>query len=119
VPEAGKNRREEIKMAEQHSKRVHPESVVLDIGRDVGALIIYTEPELHGEEIEIGPRGSGRKPIHVEVLERRINDQPVFAAVFFGLRAGDYDIWEGAAMPRACVIIVGGEVATLDWRRSP
>jgi hypothetical protein len=114
-----KNECEEIKMAEHHSNRVHPESVVLDIGRDVGALIIYTDPELHGEEIEIGPRGSGRKRVHVEVLERRINDRPVFAAVFFGLRAGNYDICEGAATPSACVTIVGGEVATLDWRRSP
>lgn len=106
-------------MTERHSARVHPESVVLDIGRDVGALIVYTEPGLAGEEIEISPRESVQDRSHVEVLERRINDQPVFAAVFFGLRAGRYDLWNGAATPSASVTIIGGEVATLDWRQSP
>ena len=35
-------------MAEQKNDRVHPESVVLDIGQDIGALIIYTEAVLRG-----------------------------------------------------------------------
>ena len=48
--------------------------------------------------------------------ERRINGRPVFAAVFPGLRAGDYDIWENAPNPSGTVTIVGGEVATVDWR---
>ncbi len=52
----------------------------------------------------------------VEVLERRINGRPVFAAVFPGLRAGDYDIWENAPNPSGTVTIVRGEVATVDWR---
>ena len=103
-------------MAERHDDRVHTESVVLDIGRDVGALIIYTKAELRGREIEVSPQGSGAKRVHVEVLERRINGQPVFAAVFPGLRAGDYDIWENAPTPSGTVTIVGGEVAAVDWR---
>jgi hypothetical protein len=101
-------------MAEQHIDRVHSETVVLDIGQDIGALVIYTDAELRGREIEVSPRGRDANRVHVEVLERRINDRPVFAAVFPGLRAGDYDIWE-AANPN-CVTIVGGEVATVDWR---
>jgi hypothetical protein len=102
-------------MAEQHSDRVHPESVVLDIGQDIGALIIYTGPELHGREIEVSPCGSMTR-VHVEVLERRINGRAVFAAVFPRLRAGDYDIWENRANPSGAVTIVGGEVVTIDWR---
>jgi hypothetical protein len=102
-------------MAEAHSDRVHPETVVLDIGQDVGALIIYTNAELHGREIEVSPRGSLTR-VHVEVLERRINGQPVFAAVFPGLRAGDYDIWECFPTPGGTVTIAGGRVATVDWR---
>jgi hypothetical protein len=103
-------------MAEQHSDRVHPETVVLNIGRDIGALIIYTMPELRGREIEVSPRGSDAKRVHVEVLERRINGRPVFAAVFPGLRAGDYDIWNNTPNPSDTVTIVGGEVASVDWR---
>jgi hypothetical protein len=103
-------------MAEHHSDRVHPGSVVLDIGRDIGALIIYTVPELRGREIEVSPRGTDSKRVHVEVLERRINGRPVFAAVFPGMRAGDYDIWNNAPNPSDSVTIVGGEVASVDWR---
>jgi hypothetical protein len=102
-------------MAEAHSDRVHPETVVLDIGQDVGALIIYTKAELRGREIEVSPCG-GATRVHVEVLERRINGRPVFAAVFPGLRAGDYDIWENFPKRGGTVTIVGGEVATVDWR---
>jgi hypothetical protein len=103
-------------MAEQHIDRVHPERVVLDIGQDVGALMIYTEAALHGREIEVSPRGSTTR-VHVEVLERRIGGRPVFAAVFPGLRAGDYDIWENAPNPSDTVTVVGGEVTTVDWRQ--
>jgi hypothetical protein len=103
-------------MTEQHIDRVHPESVVLDIGQDVGALIIYTDVELHGREIEVSPLGNAVTRVHVEVLERRINGRPVFAAVFPGLRAGDYDIWENFPNPGGTVTIVGGQVATVDWR---
>ena len=103
-------------MAEHHSDRVHPETIMLDIGRDIGALIIYTVPELRGREIEVSPRGSDAKRVHVEVLERRINGRPIFAAVFPGLRAGDYDIWNNAPNPSDSVTIVGGEVASVDWR---
>jgi hypothetical protein len=103
-------------MAEQHIDRVHPETIVLDIGQDIGALVLYTDAELRGREIEVSPQGSVAKRVHVEVLERRINGRPVFAAVFPGLRAGSYDIWENAHNPTGTVIIVGGEVATVDWR---
>jgi hypothetical protein len=104
-------------MAKQHIDRVHTETVVLDIGKDVGALIIYTEVALRGREIEVSPRGSSAR-VHVEVLERRISGRPVFAAVFPGLRAGDYEIWQDFPKRGGSVTIVGGEVATVDWRRS-
>jgi hypothetical protein len=111
------NDREEAEtMAEQHIDRVHPEKIVLDIGQDVGALIIYTEAASRGREIEVSPRGSAAR-VHVEVLERSINGRPVFAAVFPGLRAGDYDIWENTPNPSGPVTVVGGEVATVDWRQ--
>ena len=47
---------EQLTMGENHSARPHPEHVVLEIGDDLGALIVYTDPELHGTEIEKPPR---------------------------------------------------------------
>ena len=103
-------------MAEQHNDRVHTESVVLDIGRDVGALIIYTKADLRGKEIEVSPLGSAATRVHVEVLERRANGRPVFAAVFPQLRAGSYEIWgKNATNPSGTATIVGGKVTTVDW----
>jgi hypothetical protein len=103
-------------MAEQKNDRVHPESVVLDIGQDMGALIIYGDAELRGKEIEVSPLGSAATRVHVEVLERRVNGRQVFASVFPKLRAGDYDIWLHSPTPRGTASILGGEVTTVDWR---
>jgi hypothetical protein len=103
-------------MAEVHNDRVHPESVVLDIGQHIGALIIYTDAELRGREIEVSPLGSAATRVHVEVLERRVNGRQVFAAVFPKLHAGVYAIWENAPNPSGTATIVGGEVTTVDWR---
>ena len=44
-------------MGENHAGRRHPEHVVLEIGGELGALVVYTDPELHGREIEISRRG--------------------------------------------------------------
>ena len=104
-------------MAEQHDDRVHTESVVLDIGQGVGALIVYTKAELRGREIEVSPVGSAATRVHVEILERRVNGRPVFAAVFPQLCAGNYEIWgKNAPNPSGSASIVGGEVTTVDWR---
>jgi hypothetical protein len=103
-------------MAEQKNDRVHPESVVLDIGQNIGALIIYTDAELRGREIEVSPEGSATTRVHVEVLERGVNGRQVFAAVFPMLRAGGYDIWQHSPIPSGTANIVGGKVTTVDWR---
>jgi hypothetical protein len=103
-------------MAEQKNDRVHRESVVLDIGQDIGALIIYTDAELRGREIEVSAEGSAATRVHVEVLERWVNGRQVFAAVFPMLRAGGYDIWQHSPIPSGTASIIGGKVTTVDWR---
>jgi len=81
-------------------KRVHTENVVLDIGDDIGALMIYTQPALRNRE----------------VLERRVNGQTVFVAIFPALLAGHYTIWGNATRSAGEITIVGGEIAEVDWR---
>src|SRR5947209_5298140 len=103
-------------MAEIHEERVHTEHVVLDIGGDIGALILYTDPEQVNAEIEMTPKGSNTGHFHNQVHERRMNGRSVFAAVYPQIRAGEYDIWRDASTVAGSVTIVGGEVATVDWR---
>jgi hypothetical protein len=101
-------------MHEHHSDYVHTEHAVLDIGGDVGALIIHCRPEWRGREIEVSPPNSPQQRTHTAVLERRANGRPVFAALFLALPAGDYVIWENDTEPMGEVTIVGGEVAEVE-----
>lgn len=100
---------------EQYSARKHPEFVVLDIGDELGALIIHAPAEMHGVEIEISPSYDDHDRSHKEVLERSINGRPAFTAVFDGLREGRYTLWtQGEARVRN-VTVGGGEIAELSW----
>jgi hypothetical protein len=102
--------------SESWCTRRHPEFVVLDIGGDIGALIVHTDPDMHGVEVEISPDGEGKPRSHKEVLERSTDGRAAYTAVFDGLRAGSYTLWtEGE--PWACGVgVAGGEVAELDRR---
>src|SRR2546425_12530007 len=97
-------------MAEHHDHvdRVHTEHAVLDIGQDIGALVIYTREELRGEEIEVSPKGNDVQRTHTQVLERRFNGRSTFAALFLALPAGDYKIWSDDPNVTNEVTIVGG-----------
>jgi hypothetical protein len=90
--------------------------VVLDIGGEIGALVLYCPAELAGAEIEISLPDAPRT--HSQVHERRPAgaSEPVFAAVYPGLAAGRYTIWRDPATPEATVQIAGGQVATWHWR---
>lgn len=63
-------------MHENYAARPHPEYVVLDIGEDLGALIVYTDAAWHGTEIEISPIGEDSKRSHKDVLERGVPPAP-------------------------------------------
>src|ERR1700719_1520598 len=78
---------------EDYSSRKHPEFVVLDIGEDVGALIVHTEPDMHGVEIEISPAGEDRYRSHKQGLERNTDHQPAFTAVFDALGPAPSPPW--------------------------
>jgi hypothetical protein len=100
---------------EAYSARPHPEHVVLDIGGELGALIVYTEPDLHGVEVEISPEGEDGSRTHKEVLERRIDGRPAYTAVFDRLPQGRYTLWvEDVARARA-VTVAAGEIGEVDW----
>ena len=101
---------------EDHAARPHPEFVVLDIGDDVGALIVHAPAALVGTEVEISPERDDARRSHKDVLERRVNGRPAYTAVFDGLREGAYTLWaEGVARTRG-VTITGGAIAEIDWR---
>lgn len=101
------------KEAEQGPKRVSTGHAVLDIGQNIGALVIYTNAEHCGREIEVSPKDDHMQRTHTEVRERRVNGDVVYAALFLALMEGDYNIW---CIPGQSVTIRGGNVAEVDWR---
>jgi hypothetical protein len=107
-------RREKL-VAEIYVDRVHTEHAVLDIGEDIGALVIYTRQEMLGKEIEVSPKGNHAQKTHTAVLERRVNGRTMFAALFLALPEGDYIT---LSTPSSEITIFGGQVAELDWRES-
>jgi hypothetical protein len=91
------------------------DSLVLEIGGSVGALVITTGPELAEEEIEISP---GIDPTahreHNVVHARRDRDVVMaYAAVFPAVDAGDYTVWNHDGSPYAVITVHGGQVTQL------
>ena len=93
----------------------HDGSVLVDIGGDIGALIILTPPDLNGTEIELSPVDNGEIRTHVAVRERHGPEATLHAAVFPSLTAGTYTVWDRASRPLARVTVTGGQVAQFTW----
>jgi hypothetical protein len=95
-----------------------PGTVLLDLGGNIGALILTVPAALAGAEIEIsradGPADGPRT--HAQVRERPGGAGPGYAAVYPGLPAGTYTIWRDQQTPLGTVEVTGGQVATFTWR---
>ena len=92
-----------------------PGSVVMELGADVGALVLYTPPGLDGEEIEISRDDEpGQARTHSQVRPRPLPGETVYAAVYPGLPAGRYTVWQ-AHTPVTAVTITGGQVSSCHW----
>ncbi|GLZ57534.1 hypothetical protein Misp05_11100 [Micromonospora sp. NBRC 107095] len=91
-------------------------SVVLDLGGDTGALIVYTGRDLQGREIEISRDGDRR--VHSAVRERRVRDGSFHSAVYPGLASGIYTVWWDDRTPAGTISVHGGEIAEFAWPSS-
>jgi hypothetical protein len=91
-------------------------SVVLDFGPGQGVLVLHTPPELDGREIEISPLGSqpGHRT-HSQVRQRHTARGVLYAAVYPGLPAADYEIWGDALAPVLTVTVSSGVVTSAAW----
>ncbi len=116
-------------------------SVLLDIGGDVGALVVTMPPALEGVEVEIRPVGGpelrldprasanhshshehehghshGQVHPHVAVVNRPVGATRVPSLVFPELLEGSYELYEkGTHVVRLSVDVRGGDVSTADW----
>jgi hypothetical protein len=104
---------------ENQAARRHPEAVVLDIGGDLGALILHTDAAMVGVEVEISATGDDDRRTHKDVLEREINGRPAYTAVFDKVAEGSYTLWVDDRARAREVFISAGAVSELDWTLAP
>ena len=92
-------------------------SVVLDLGAGIGALILDGTADRAGREIEISPvpGGASARRTHSLVRERRTGAGKCYAAVYPGLAAGDYTIWQDDVTPAATITVDSGQVTRYRW----
>ena len=95
--------------------RPHPEPVVLELGGELGALVVYAGPGLLHDEIEISPAGDDARRSHKDVLERVLGTRSVYAAVFDRLPAGSYTLWHRGRPGARDVAVRAGAIAELRW----
>jgi hypothetical protein len=91
-------------------------SVVLDIGGNIGALIIHTLEDLAGQELDIEGLGDGTVSTHSLVRERQLPQGATYAAVYPGLPAGAYLVQGAPGRPAEKIQIHGGRITEIDWR---
>lgn len=106
-------------MSEGHVQRIHTGSVVLDIGDDAGALLIYVPPAMLGEEVEILHTQPGAAKIHTDVVEWVVNGRTSFAAVFPPLPVGRYEVCQPHSHRGEGFTLEPARVTEVDWREKP
>lgn len=87
------------------------EALVLDIGGDIGALILYADVSCLGQEVDLTPAGVPRSHhLHTMIRRRRAVSREFIAGVYPEVPAGEYTVWGLNGEALTTVAIVGGEV---------
>jgi hypothetical protein len=98
---------------QQERRHVPDQGAVLDIGGDVGALLVQSEAHLDGAEIELYDE-AGSYVMHTEIHGRDVFGNQQYAGLFPAVKEGTYllDIRDGS--PRERVVVTGGQVARIN-----
>lgn len=102
-------------------------AVVLDIGGDIGALVVTAPADMDGVEVEIVPAGTARTrthghphPLHVAVVGRPVGDTVIHALVYPELPTGTYDLYRRPDGPvQLTATVHGGHVTETSWPPDP
>jgi hypothetical protein len=92
---------------------------VLDIGGEVGALIVYLADQPATGELHACPSSSPVDPadrFHTGVHSRDIDGAPTWVAIYPEVVEGQYHLLDDDMAPMAQVAITGGQVQQVDLR---
>jgi hypothetical protein len=91
-------------------------SPVLDIGGEVGALVVYLAAEPPNGELEACPVGDPTARFHTGVHHRAVCHGFAWTAVFPEVAQGSYHLLGDDGAPVVHVTVTGGTVHELDLR---
>ncbi len=94
------------------------DALLVDIGGDRGALVVYAPAHLDGREVEVALAGRPvpDHPLHNVVRPRRVGAEVVHAAVFPDLAPGEYLPHGGWTSPEGRLTVTAGRVVETRWR---
>ena len=92
---------------------------VLDIGGDVGAVLVYLDHSTPSGELQARPLGDPGGRFHTGVHPRELFGHQVYVALYPEVVAGVYELLDDDLAPFATVEVAGGAVSELDLRRVP
>jgi hypothetical protein len=99
-----------------HAHQVQGGSPVLDIGDDIGALLVFMDDANEGTELFLRPDGQRASTVHTGVWTRNHRGGHVTAAVFGELVEGSYWVLDADGSNQLAVEIRGGELTQVDVR---
>ncbi len=102
-------------MTETGSRTAAPlGAAVLDIGGDVGAVVVHLATPIEGE-LYACPRGASDRHFHTGVHERDVADGTALVAIFPEVGAGDYSLLDRATgTEHTPFTVIGGQVTMLE-----
>lgn len=89
---------------------------VLDIGGEVGAMVVYLATDTPSGELEACPRDEPEARFHTGVHHRPVDDGSAWVAVFPEVAEGSYYLLDADRLPLASVTVTGGQLEVLDLR---
>jgi hypothetical protein len=89
---------------------------VLDIGGEVGAVVVYLAARPPTGELEASPAGDPAALFHTGVHHRSTPTGWTWTAVFPEVTEGRYQLLDDDGGPMADVTVTGGNVHQLDLR---
>jgi hypothetical protein len=99
-----------------HAHHAPGANPVLDIGGEVGALVVYLAALPATDELYAHPAGQPDHEFHTGVHTREVDGQPTWVAIFPTVREGHYYLLDDDHQPMAAVTVVGGQVEHADLR---
>jgi hypothetical protein len=101
---------------DRHHRHELGDTPVLDIGGDVGAMVVYLPEDPLSGELDACPHGKPGDRFHTGVHELDIADGPTWVAVYPEVPAGRYDLLADTGDVLATVAVAGGDVTLHDLR---